>query len=564
VRAHDSKYTVTCHRLSCAMKGIKNCFDHFALHCAILRMNPEDTAKRRCECVHSRFLAIDRAVPGLAANVCFYMQCHLPAMAPGMTVQQVYAANLDPESSELAANNSYPSNRGCAAAAKGWHAQHCDDATDALSKLVRKGGPAPSSVRYVGGLLKRCTLGSSETQTIVRDMIASCLLGGYRHSVHTPPWGMHKDLLALTTEQMVDRCLREKTNKQLHHMAAEYVSANTLEHPALLWSVRKVAEAHAHGVAGGHLKLFGKHTAHSLPTTYSIFVTMARALNVNGSIPPPRCKHSAQTSASVRRGMVAPTQRQLQTIGASPEEIAAIKMCFSNDNSFSLKAMRMRLKGITPDVRAFLKEHVWTCTQSTRIQSVPFPEHVRLAQQKASAMAKSTCSKYLQFCLSCLTPRSAVLGLRLNRSTAGTTVNIETGQTVCNKCGESNVIVINMEGRLLTLLPQRFDKRGSTPVCIAVCCCCARQCVYTVPHGCYPVCNECLPRLRAAQVSNTSCLCGAAVGPNTMWTIVTGIAGTTETVALCRAHAHLAPDHVVSLECLQGVVSRACLRRADA
>lgn len=549
---------MTCHRLSCAIKGIPDCFGNFALHCAKLQMLPQKVAELRCELVHAAFVAIQGTVPCFAAHVAFYIQCHLPSMAKGLTVRNVYALRLDPESSEKCAHNSYPLNRGCGPAAKGWHAQHCDDATDALSKLVRKGGPAPTSVRYVGGLMKRCTAGNKSTQTIVRDMIASCMLGGYRHSTTTPTWERHKALLEQTTPEMVRHCLENKTNKQLHHMVAEYVSSNTLEHPALLWSVRKIAEAHASGVADGHLKIFGKHTANSLPTTYSIFVTMARALNVNGSVAPEPCEHSEVSGANKPRGLVAPTREQLTLVGATSAEMQAVRTCFSSDNSFSLKAMRMRLKKISPALRRFLREHVWVCMQSVRLQSVPFPRHVQQAQRDAAKITRASCSKYMQFCLSCHTPRSAVVGLKLNRSTAGTTVDLDTGTTICNKCKKASIVVIDMEGRLLTMLPQKYDKRETKSTSISICCSCSRQCVYKVPYGCFPMCEECLPRLTLAQFRRTHCLCGAAVSASAVWTTATSMGGSIECIPLCRAHAHLAPDHVVSVQSLTREITRAC------
>ena len=547
--AHDDHYAVTCHRLSCAFTGLpKQNFDNFAMHCAALGEAPGKVAKLRCVQLHAALSRVAVNVPGLAAHVAFYIQCHVPAATFTGTVMQLHRDKRQPEASEGSAFNCYPFTRNHQHAARGWHAQHCDDATNPLSKLIRKGGPAPSSVRYVAGLLRRCATSTMETQLAVRDMVCAKMLGGYRHSSKTPNLDVHARTVVMSTHDLVDECVASTSNKQLHAMVSEYVCANTLDSPALAWSVGEVAAKHMDGVTRGCLRLYGKDTAPSQPTNFSVFMTMARALNVNTSI-------AANVACGNPKGMFAPSLATLDALGATQGDVRTVHECFSARNAYSLKTMRTRLKTLDKSLVAPLRHHVWHSMQSVRIQSVPMAVHVMRRQATVIAAQTQPYAHAMQLCTTCCTPRCAVIGLPRNKSSAGILTNLHGGATLCNNCQSPTIIVVHMLGRLVTILPRRFDRTPCNPTHIAICCGCARLTTFTSSYGAYPLCDACKMAAQVAMCSPKSCLCGANVGPNAPWTTVTNNDGTISVATLCKSHEHLLPDHAVPRDVLQNAVT---------
>jgi len=495
-------------------------------------------------------------VRGAAALVSFYIHCHTAAMGFDGTVHALFRANLHPAACENRAHNCYPFSRGNTVAVRAWHSEHCDDATDALAKLVRKGGPAPTSVRYVAGLLRRCARGAPATQTAVRDMICSSLLGGYAHSTWSADPECHAALLAMTTPQMAEHAIGNKGTKQLHHMVAEYVCANTLANDALVWSVGPIAARHAACVAEGMLRIYGKDTLPTPPSSYSTFMTLMRALNVNASV-------STSSRRVVVHGMVAPTRAALEEVAATPAEIAAVNTCFDARSGFTLKAMRAHLKNVGPSVTRHCRAHVWAAIQACRVRSLPLCSAARAAQVAALVRWRGVEWSRMPLCMACCTPRVAVIGMRASRCALGTATCLLSDAVHCNACGSDEVIEVDMVGRRLGILAKRFDKApAEASHAIAICCSCGQLTSYTELFGIYPVCAPCLQRAKFDMAHGVKCLCGARPSDTALACVfVTTPTGGVDVVGLCARHVHLAPDHPVPRAALERAVAAHMIER---
>lgn len=480
----------------------------------------------------------------MAALVSFYIQCHTAAMAFDGDVCDLYAAGRAPGMCEDLAHTCYPYERGTTVAVKSWHGQHCDDASDPMAKLVRKGGPAPTSVRYVAGLLRRCVGASGKSSKMLRDMICCNMLGGYAHSTVSADPQVHAALLAMDDATLTEHVIASKGTKDLHHMVAEYVCANTLANDALMWSVGPIAVRHAMSVARGSLRIYGKDTPPTPPSAFSAVMTLARALNVNAAV-------GVGSSGTRAVGLTAPRLADLTAAGFDEASARIVHRVFDATSNFTLKGMRTAMKALTPQHRDFLRDHVWRALQSCRLRSVPLCNAVHVAQRDAMERLKRPCAIYLPVCTTCATPRSPVLGMRSTRSSMGTSTELGSSVVHCNACGSASIVAVNMHGRQLTFLAKRFDKSANLNHVVALCCGCARATKYSVLHGIYPMCAACLARARLAMTSSTECVCGVDV-PSTSahWVTVSTRTGGLEVVHLCRQHAHFAPDRVVPKEAL--------------
>ena len=247
--------------------------------------------------------------PGVVAHASYYIQCHVKAATFTGTVHALYVAGLHPECRGDDPLVCCPTYNCDAVVAKAWHAQHHDDNIDILAKLVRKGGPAPSSVRYVGGLMKRCASMSPEAARVIRLMLASHFLGGYQNSLVCADPEEHIRLLGMSTQAMLDYATTNSSTRQLHAIVSTFVSSNTQACPPLLWSVGPAAALHAAGVAAGRLRAFGRSTPAAPVTPYSRIILLMKALNVRAPPPSPgTCPRRPPPSPAPRLALCRPTR----------------------------------------------------------------------------------------------------------------------------------------------------------------------------------------------------------------------------------------------------------------
>ena len=156
MKSHDNMFTVTCNRLSCIYGKDRIDFtEPLALYAARHRFSDSsETAYRRCAEAYSLMAQENYHEAGLPALIGFYIDCHMPAVNFKGSIQHLYMHNLAPEHSSDFPECTYPCNSFIKEAYKAWHCHTYHEVMDVSIKLMRKGGPSPSSVRYVSGLLQ--------------------------------------------------------------------------------------------------------------------------------------------------------------------------------------------------------------------------------------------------------------------------------------------------------------------------------------------------------------------------------------------------------------------------
>ena len=276
---------MTANRLSCLFGTEERPIDFlepFALYMARCGegASVSDCAKKRCVQVHTMLTALSNPGDGVAALVGFYMDCHIPAITFGGTVRELYILDRAPEDSYDYPCSCYPTTKHAAEAVKAWHSHIHHEVSDMSVKLMRKGGPVPSSVRYVAGLLKRCAAESSPVSDAVRTMLISHLLGNYRHSTVAADIAQRVLLYSMTTQNLCDEVCRGFATRQLHDVVCEFVAANTVEHQALSRSIGLKIGTTAPSVCSMNRGSMA-HTKNVRSQPYSIFCVMTKALNVH-------------------------------------------------------------------------------------------------------------------------------------------------------------------------------------------------------------------------------------------------------------------------------------------
>ena len=544
----DSEYALTCHRLSRQFPDLADCFMHFAMHCAKENASPKTVAMKRMCLVHR---AVCSHVPelGVVANVSLYIQSHVPAANFSGSTHGLYVANLNPEACHLKALVCHPLKRNHAIVAKAWHSQHHDDNIDVLAKLVRKGGPAPSSVRYVAGLMRRCAQ-TPNGQAAIRDMLCSHYLGGYQHSTICADPAQHMSFLSMTTEALLDYAMSASTTRQLHTIVSEYVCANTLTNPALLASVGPKASRHAHGVAAGTLRAFGRSTPPTPTPSFSCVMTLAKALNVNNNTTSAKLLSPEEIKlAQSMTGIISPYCLLKQSGIATEHELSLVAQCTDKSRHNTLKAMRMVLKATSKKTRQFVALAIHSAMRRSRLVVQTMSHEIKTAQLACLERHNRTCASVLTYCQKCCTFRSQIAGAKMPRTRCGVSIDMSTDRVYCNNCSSADDIVyIELPGRSVTLLGRHMERHKQLGP-ITICCRCSQPTVYTDVLGMYPLCKPCLDLSRRELHRPKLChICDVQCSAGSTWCEVIEAGGGADMVWFCKAHSHLAPDRPVNID----------------
>lgn len=505
-----------------------------------MNASPRDTALSRMHTVHVAFCD-STPEPGLAASVALYIQAHVGVATSDLGIQQIYRQKLNPEEWYTNSLVCYPSNRNLKAAEKAWHAMPCDDSHDVVAKLVRKGGPAPTSVRYVGGLMSRCISGNKQTQKTLRDMIGSHYLGGYRHSMIVPDPQMHIALLTMTAKQLLSYATSTSSTRQLHSIVSEFVCANTLEHSALTWSVGPMAANHIYNVARGTLRAFGRNTPPARASPCSTIITLSKALNTSNMVPD--SQHSSDV-ARIAVATVSPASvMKKYRIGTSAEYHALVE-CTQNSRHSSLKSMRAQLKQLSRGTKQFAAAFVANALQNLRLVVHTTSKNVKDMQIQAMAFNNRGSSQFVKFCAKCCTLRTNVGGAGITRTRGGVSVDIDSDILYCNNCKSTDIHHISMPGRMVTIR-HRAVVRGNHIGPIAICCMCADVVVVHRVVGEYPMCKGCSKTAISDIYKPSNCFCGSPCTNENLHCEVIHGSGSVMLKWFCTQHTGLCPDRII-------------------
>lgn len=494
---------------------------------------------------------------GVVAHVSFYIHCHVAARTFSGTVHKLYLANSHPEAQSHAVMTCYPFSDDRNVVAAAWHSQPCDDGTNVLSKLVRKGGPCPTSVRYVAGLMKRCAASNDLAARAIKNMLCSRFLGGYKHSHVCADPSQHVKFVQMSIDQLLEYAISSSTTRQLHSIVSEYVCANSLLNTALMTSVGPLAARHARGVAAGTLRAFGRSTPPRESSTFSCFMTLAKALNVNNSN---RRATTMLTDDEIALadswvGVMSPLPLLASSGLATDSELSAVKACAGNSRNHTLKSMRMLLKHVRNKPRQFMCRAMHSAIKKARLVVHTTSKQVQQAQEIALPRNARSCAAELPYCQSCCTFRATIAGAKMPRTRSGVSVDIVTGELRCNNCNATDLVHIDLVGRSVTLLGKSLDAETSVGP-VSICCRCAQPTVFKSPFGEYLLCASCKKQSDIEVYRPKACVvCGADSGSvASTWCEVLTPGGSIDMAWFCRDHSHMTPDRLVLEKDLDAVL----------
>lgn len=342
-------------------------------------------AAARCQVVWEMLKGAPTPVPeGLHATVGFYIDCHIQAMLWKKDVMALYALGVAPEMCSAFPIGSYPHDPDREMVSKAWHTHMYHEVVDLASKLMRKGGPTPCSVRYVSGLLKRCSE-DPKTSSLARRIFILSILGNYRSSKTCPDPSRRAAIYSMDTVHLCNRVCSSRTTRQLHTMLVRYVATNTSEISALCWSI---------GVRGSWANVHSLLAAPPLsappPDTYAVFSILFKArqvkrINFRSLSKERRAGLGAAIRATSRTlASFSVARASLMKLGMPPRDIRAVVDCFPfGTGPLSLKMMRSRLRLMSSASRDIIGDVLWASAQKISVSVTPLPEEVANAQVAA-------------------------------------------------------------------------------------------------------------------------------------------------------------------------------------
>ena len=116
-----------------------------------------------------------------------------------------------------------------------WLGTECSGSADRLViiRLLRKGLPTPTSIRYVGEQLRRASV-----LPVVATIIRRFVLGDYVDAVYVAPFDIRQRLNDTGIDVLADIITDIFTNRDVFYVVAEYLIAETTDHTALLHALR--------------------------------------------------------------------------------------------------------------------------------------------------------------------------------------------------------------------------------------------------------------------------------------------------------------------------------------
>lgn len=545
-RTHGNTFTVSSHRLSCYFGNAAVDFSEpFHQYASKHGKSSQACALDRANAAYE-VLAGDSSPPaGVAALVGFFIDCHIPAIRFCGTVCALYRKGLQPEAMHAFPQTSYPANTMGAVVAKTWHSHAHHEVSDVLVKLLRKGGPSPSSVRYVSGLLKRCTTNRT-SEHVMRNMYTSALLGGYMHSTAIAPVAERVAVYAADSMALLASACADKSTRDMHAMVATFVCANTLQNDALRTSISTSDEQHAldtiNGLANSPMS---RRIRPNVSSSYSVFAVMLKALSVSCSVVTAHTAlygHAAtrrvETIALSPNGFYLSTA-SLQQLGLNTAECCAVTHCFSNVGFTSLKMLRHNLKGLSPASRQAVSLCMWFMQKSLQLSVRKLHPVVQALQARHLFAVHGTRTSTATMCHHCATIKMQVRGISTAKTKTGVSVNPDTDAVECNACQSTSVSHVDLLGNAV-----RIQHRGALKTVLLCSRCVVPTCEFTY-LGVFPVCVSCKKHGLQELLAPRRCICRRDAVARCGWYPVVD-SGVVSAAGMCAAHMHLVPDTAVN------------------
>ena len=453
-------------------------------------------AVQRVRQMHAALIALDDVPSGLPAMVGEMIDQHVPLLNTRPKCASVFSAyrrGICPDK-PLAASDTL-----CGVGklvTELW--KRCAD-HGALRRLLLKGGPFPTSVRYVSAQLSR-TAAQPETAGAVTQLLRLSMLGAYSHARIIAPPRTRCAIWRKSAPDLLDMFSKSdnRTSHQYFYLVAEFVLAATRMSPHLwhwVLSHKRYAEyERIVSAAGDTIRNNGK------PSRISTAIA-PRAWD------PPASMFGFIASAGGKKKLSIGTQSHLsenaikrvytRAFASSRWGYAAdlVAACPGSERIRAVAAattdscMRLAMSQLLPVECAIAQIVAQACSakQSFTLSAVDL--RTRNLQELASKRRTGTTSHCVIVCACCATWRSKAPVAGISRGTVGVKVLLPIGRgVVCNSCMQSyGLRVINLVGVVIRIRP-----RADAPlVQISICTQCGAPASGLVRFGARWVCEAC-------------------------------------------------------------------------
>jgi hypothetical protein len=474
-------------------------------------------AKARMAEMYAKFKAIAAPPPWLPCAVGYILDMHVPLATSQCTdMFEAYSTGLAPEMCR-----EYPVTlRNNEALIKDIWNSSDSTSTSNFKRLMRKGGPFQSSVRYVHSQLRR-GLTDPLTRKCIATICRLSLLGAYPHckviapperrlQVYTKPDVSIIDMFASSNAPASNTC-----SHRYFYIIAEYVSSASSASPSI-WS---------------HVKQDTRYTAFDL-------VVRDAADLIRRHKKPPRVSLAAAprtwTPAATMATMLQSVQlrKKLAAVSAGTISTADISRIYRNTILAPVVSVAASLEPLVGarsarDFAACKREtdqKKWfaklTATQKVKVQvfchglvtraavvACPLSIAVKAAQQSIVARTKQTAT-HVTVCRACGTFRNKGLMSGTSRSTIGMQVTlpaVDQNSFRCNGCKHSwGLCRVDLVGNALYTRPKLDAPKRWIYLC-ASCGFPSESCSF---DGILPTCSKCKLRV---QTTTTTCFACTAV-----------------------------------------------------
>jgi len=473
-------------------------------------------ARRRIVAMHAALVALETVPTGMPAIVGAIIDQHLPLLQHRpkcMSVFAVYRSKLAPEMStaydcDFAATETMVANL--------WG--RADD-HGSFRRLLLKGGPFPTSVRYVSAQLERTAIHPSTADAVTR-LLRLSLLGAYPHSRVIAPPRVRKEIHARTGVELLQYFAATAGRSSYHYfyLVAEFVMAATRRSPQLWHWVL----SHARYVEYERL--------------VSAAADMIRRNERPPRIPPALTPRTWDLGASTV-GFVAaaggnrkltPAVQLAYTPGRIHREFAAALLSgrwgFAGDLML-LDPASPRLQAVVDAKTEFDQRQAiqsLTPIEATGAQVVAHAVAAKIAvsvgavtqgvahrQEQACRSRTGTPEYVVIVCIACATWRSKAAVAGISRGSVGVRVLLPLGRgVVCNACQQTvGIRYVNLVGAVLRIRP----RADVAPVQISICTGCGAPASGLVRRGGEWMCPTCLKDYAPRPFHRPGCfVCGSA------------------------------------------------------
>lgn len=382
----------------------------------------------------------------------------------------------------------------------------------ALHRLMQKGGPFPTSVRYVGAQLERSLL-NPLTCSVVSNMIRLSMLGAYSHSTYIAVPSLRCKIYGAEKKGLLElySSLSSRTSHDYFFLVAEFVVAATRNAP-MLWSWVSTHERYAEYeqlvcTASNDIRK-GKRAPRIVnaasPRSWDPQATALSLVRATGN----RKKLSrevqqvltCQEIATIYKGVIVGQHWGYSTalidfVGEAARALATSRTELVQRREFLALCKKNQAK-------TQVVAHALTARMS--VDTAPLTQAI--ATQQAAAVLRRTGRRThcVLVCLSCATWRSKANVLGISKGSVGVTVAFPLGSGIrCNGCRQQwGVVSVDLVGSALKIKP----RAEGVPCWVTLCTNCGAPSSCMKHIGIAPVCKPCYAALSKPAGTCYACL----------------------------------------------------------